>query len=134
MAFINFAKGRTPGITDETYLYFLAVMLAPEDFEALEGLQRGDIEWRFLALVNTRTRAPSPIAFSSMERVMQFTKVGGGAGDLPASTEIIRTEVDILRAGPCPHEIWLDPTVEAYRALRESGAYALSDEGLESLL
>lgn len=134
MAFINFAKGRTPGVEGIENLYFLAMALVPENFEELEGLQRGDIEWRFLAILNTRTGQPAPIAFSSTALMMQFTKVGRGLGDLPQSTEIIRTAVSILREGPCPYDIWLDPTADAYRSLLASGAYTLSAEGLESLL
>lgn len=134
MAFINFAKGQTPGVEGHTYLYFLAMALVPEDFEALEGLQRGDIEWRFMALTNTRTGQPVPIAFSSTALMMQFTKVGRGLGELPQSTEIIRTEVSLLRSGPCPYDIWLDPTADAFRHLQATGAYRLSEDGLESLL
>jgi hypothetical protein len=134
MAFINFAKGRTPGIEGVQYLYFLALALVPDNFEKLQGLSRGDIEWRFLALINTRTGQPVPVAFSSTNLVMQFTKVGRGLGDLPQSTDIVRTEVALLHNGPCPYDIWLDPTADAFRHLQASGAYTLSDDGLESLL
>jgi len=134
MAFINFAKNRTPGVEAQQYLYFLALALVPDNFEELEGLQRGDIQWRYLALVNRRTGEPSPLAFSSTPLMMQFTKIGRGLADLPQSTDIIRAEVAMLRRGPCPYDIWLDPTADAFRSLLASGAYTLSDEGLESLL
>jgi hypothetical protein len=134
MAFINFTKGRTPGVEDQTHLYFLAMALVPDNFEELEGLQRGDIQWRFLALVNQRTGALSPLAFSSTQLMMQFTKIGRGLADLPQSTDIIRAEVALLRDGPCPYDIWLDPTADAFRSLLQSGAYTLSEQGLESLL
>lgn len=134
MAFINFARGRTPGVEEVKYLYFLALALVPDNFEELEGLSRGDIEWRFLALTNRRTGQPVPIAFSSTSLVMQFTKVGRGLGDLPQSTDIVRTEVSLLQSGPCPYDIWLDPTADAFRHLQATGAYTLSDAGLESLL
>ncbi|MFN8470802.1 MAG: hypothetical protein U0822_01165 [Anaerolineae bacterium] len=130
---INFAEGQATAIAGLDYLYFLAMMLAPDDLENLEGLQRGDIEWRFLALRDPEGR-PLLVAFTSMNAVMGFTKVGGGASDLPRSTEIIRTEVAILRNGPCPYDIWLDPTADALRSLQRSGAYTLLEEGLESLL
>ncbi len=134
MAFINFAKGRTPGIEDQPYLYFLATALVPDNFEELTGLRRGDIEWRFLALINARNGEPVPVAFTSPELMLHFTKIGRGLADLPQSTDIIRTEVSLLRDAPCRYEIWLDPTADAYRSLIASGAYSLSEDGLESLL
>ncbi|MFN8481774.1 MAG: hypothetical protein U0768_01800 [Anaerolineae bacterium] len=130
---VNFAEGRAAAVADLEHLYFLAMMLAPDDLEDLEGLQRGDIEWRFLAL-QTRDGVAMLVAFTSMSAVMGFAKVGGGAPNLPRSTEIIRTEVAILRDGPCPYNIWLDPTADDLRALERAGEYTLLEAGLESLL
>ena len=130
---INFAQGRAGDVADLDYLYFLGMMLAPEDLENLEGLRRGDIEWRFLALQDAAGETVL-VAFTSMNAVMGFTKIGGGAPELPRSTEIIRTEVAILRHGPCPYDIWLDPTADDLRALERAGEYTLLEAGLESLL
>lgn len=134
MFLINFADDEAPASVNQPYLYFLAVALIPEDFEALEGLQRGDIEWRYLALEDRRTGRPTLIAFHAPDVMMQFTKIGRGLNELPQSTEIIRAEVALLRAGPCPYDIWLDPTADAFRSALASGSYRLLAEGLESLL
>ena len=132
MQIINFAQPGAAQI-DQPYLYFLALALVPDDFETLEGLTRGDIAWRFLALAD-RAGAPLLVAFSAPEAVMRFTKLGGGLADLPRSTEIVRTETALLAGGPCPYDILLDPTAADFRTLRRSGAYTLLEEGLESLL
>ncbi|MFN8499559.1 MAG: hypothetical protein U0641_17040 [Anaerolineae bacterium] len=130
---VNFAAGRTAPVARLDHLYFLAVMLAPDDLENLDGLRRGDIEWRFLALRDP-SGAPLLVAFTSMNAVMGFGKVGGGAPNLPRATEIIRTDTAILRDGPCPYDIWLNPTADDLRALERAGGYTLLEEGLESLL
>ncbi len=130
---INFASGQADEVADLDHLYFLGMMLAPEDLENLEGLRRGDIEWRFLALQDA-AGAIVLAAFTSMSAVMGFTKVGGGAPDLPRATEIIRTEVALLREGRCPYGIWLNPTADDFRSLQRAGEYTLLEEGLESLL
>lgn len=134
MQIINFARQETPGGADQPYLYFLALALVPDDFEALEGLTRGDIEWRFLALTQRETGAPLLVAFRSPEGMMRFTKLGGAVADLPRSTEMIRTETALLRGGPCPYDILLDPTADDFRLLLRRGEYSVLDEGLESLL
>lgn len=116
----------------QKYLYFLAVALIPDDFEELDGLR--PLEWRYLALEDRRTGQPVLVAFTTTAVMMQFTTIGRGFHELPPSTDIIRAEVDLLRQGPCPYTIWLDPPADSFRAALSQGTYRLLDEGLESLL
>ena len=134
MQIINFAQPGGGSDIDQPYLYFLALALVPDDFEELEGLTRSDIEWRFLALTQRETGAPLLVAFRSADAMMRFTKLGGALADLPRSTEMIRAETALLRGGPCPYDILLDPTADDFRLLLRRGEYSVLDEGLESLL
>lgn len=132
MPLINFNAEAIALPATQKYLYFLAVALIPEDFEELDGLR--PIEWRYLALEERGTGRPVLVAFSETQIMMQFTAIGRGFNELPPSTDIIRAEVGLLRRGPCPYTIWLDPVADAFHAALRSGAYRMLDEGLEALL
>ncbi len=134
MPLINFMSDHVALPATQTHLYFLAVARIPDDFEELDGQPRRDIEWRYLALLDGRSGQPILVAFTDTQVMMQFTTIGRGFDELPQSTDIIRADIDLLRRGPCPYTIWLDPSADAFHTALRSGDYRLHDEGLESLL
>lgn len=133
MPLINFKSEDVVLPATQQCLYFLAVALIPGDFETQAVTGQGDLEWRYLALADGAGQ-PTLLAFTNTQAIMQFTTLGRGFSQQPPSTDIIRADVDLLRRGPCPYAIWLDPAADAVHAALTSGDYQLLADGLETLL